>query len=316
MRILVVGAGATGGFYGGRLLEAGREVHFLARPARAAALREQGLQLVSPLGNANLRPRVWTATELDETFDLVLLAVKAYGLEQAIEDFTPAVGPGTLIVPILNGMRHYDVLTSRFGDDAVLGGVSQVAATVDGQGRIVQLTQLQKLAYGRRRAARQPDDAHLQQVHAFFSGANFDARLSQEIDRDLWEKWVFLATLGSTNCLLRGTIGEVVAAPGGAVLARRILAECEAVAAASGHAISATHAENLARMITTPGSAQASSMYRDLQGGLDVEADQIVGDMLRRAELFGQDAPLLQAAYASLCVYRNRRAAAEARPST
>ncbi len=309
MRILVVGAGATGGFYGGRLLQAGRDVHFLVRPARAAALRERGLQLVSPLGDATLRPRVWTAPELAEPFDLVLLAVKAYGLEQAIADLAPAVGPQTLIVPILNGMRHIDLLVARFGQDAVLGGVSQVAATVDEGGRIVQLTALQKLAYGRRQAAGAPDAQRLEAVHAFFSDATFEARLSHEIDREMWEKWVFLATLGSINSLLRGTIGEIVAAPGGAALARQMLAECEAVAANSGQAISAAHVDNVARMITTPESPQASSMFRDLQRGLDVEADQIVGDMLRRAQSFGLATPLLAAAYANLCVYRNRRAA-------
>jgi 2-dehydropantoate 2-reductase len=314
MRILVVGAGATGGFYGARLLEAGRDVHFLVRPARAAALRENGLQLVSPQGDATLHPPVWTAPEISAPFDLVVLAVKAYGLEQAIEDLAPAVGPATLIVPILNGIRHIDLLAARFGQPAVLGGVSQVAATVDESGRIVQLNALQKLAYGQRQAAGPADPARLYAVHAALGGAAFEARLAQEIDREMWEKWVFLTTLGGINCLMRGTIGEIVAAPGGAALARQLLAECEAVAAASGQKLASAYVDGVARMITTPGSPQASSMFRDLQRGLDVEADHIVGDMLRRAQSFGLAAPLLAAAYASLCVYRGRRTAPSPAP--
>jgi 2-dehydropantoate 2-reductase len=292
-----------------RLLQAGRDVHFLVRPARAAALRERGLQLVSPQGDATLQPPVWTVPEIAGPYDVVLLAVKAYALEQAIEDLAAAVGPRTFIVPVLNGMRHMDLLVARFGQDRVLGGVSQVAATVDESGRIVQLNALQKLAYGRRQAAGPVDPERLEALHAAMSGAGFDARLSQEIDRDMWEKWVFLTTLGCINCLLRGTIGEVVAAPGGAALARQMLAECAAVAASSGQPMAAAYVENVARMITTPGSPQASSMFRDLQRGLEVEADHIVGDMLHRGQSFGLATPLLAAAYANLCVYRNRRMA-------
>ena len=313
MRILVVVAGATGGFYGARLLQAGRDVHYLVRPARAAALRERGLQLVSPQGDATLQPPVWTVPEIAAPYDLVLLAVKAYALEQAIEDLAAAVGPRTFILPVLNGMRHMDLLVARFGQDRVLGGVSQVAATVDESGRIVQLNALQKLAYGRRQAAGPADPERLEVLHAAMSGAGFDARLSQDIDRDMWEKWVFLTTLGCINCLMRGTIGEVEAAPGGAALARQMLAECAAVAGASGQPMTPAYMENTGRMMTTPGSPQASSMFRDLQRGLEVEADHIVGDMLHRAQSFGLATPLLAAAYANLCVYRNRRLAEAAK---
>ena len=304
MRILVVGAGGTGGFYGGRLLQAGKDVTFLVRPKRAAQLRDGGLQIVSPHGNATLRPPLVTAAELSSPYDLVFLSVKAYALDAALEDFAPAVGPQTMILPVLNGMRHIDTLTTRFGQAAILGGVSQIAATVDDAGRVVQLTELQKLAYGERRAAGPQDPARVAAVHAAMEGAHFEARSADDIELEMWEKWTFLATLGGITCLMRGTVGDIESVPGGADLSRQLLAECAAVATAAGHAPRAPFLAQVEKTLTTPGSTLASSMYRDLQRGQDVEADQIIGDMLARARAYGTPTALLASADAHLRVYQ------------
>ena len=153
MRILVVGAGSTGGYFGGRLAQAGRDVTFLVRPGRAAYLREKGLQIISPNGDLTLTPRLVTAGEIDAPYDAILLTVKAFSLEAALEDFAPAVGRETMILPVLNGMRHVDVLVARFGEKAVLGCVCKVATMVDEEGRIVQLAKFQELAYGEMKGA-------------------------------------------------------------------------------------------------------------------------------------------------------------------
>ena len=310
LRILVVGAGATGGYYGGRLLQAGRDVTFLVRPARAALLRASGLQIVSPHGDATLHPPLVTADTIGAPFDVVLLSVKGYALDRAIDDLAPAVGPATLIVPMLNGLRHIDRLAERFGEQAVLGGVSHIAVTVDDAGRIVQMNEMQKLAYGVRRAGGAIEPARLGALHALLSDAGFDARLSEAIDRDMWEKWIFLATLGGITCLMRGTIGAIEAVPGGAALARHLLSECAAIASACGEAPGAEFLAQTERTVTAPGSGLASSMYRDLQRGLDVEVEQILGDLLTRAEGAGVAAPVLTAACVHLRVYRQGIASA------
>src|ERR1700753_4079947 len=121
MRTLVIGAGATGGYFGGRMAQAGRDVTFLVRPKRADALRASGLQIVSPYGDTTLKPQILATGEITAPFDVVLLTVKAYSLDSAIEDFAPAVGRDTMIMPVLNGMRHVDVLMERFGAKAVIG---------------------------------------------------------------------------------------------------------------------------------------------------------------------------------------------------
>ncbi|HEY4065283.1 MAG TPA: 2-dehydropantoate 2-reductase [Burkholderiaceae bacterium] len=310
MRVLVVGAGGTGGYYGGRLFQAGRDVSFLVRPARAARLREHGLQIVSPHGDATLRPPLLTADQIASTFDLVLVSVKAYALERAIEDFAPAVGPATMILPVLNGLRHIDRLAERFRPQAVLGGVSQIAATVDDEGRVVQLSEFHRLAYGERTGASVGDGQRLAALDALMSGVGFDNRLSQTIDRDMWSKWVFLASLGAITCLMRGTIGEIEAVAGGAALAHQMLAECSAIAAAHGYAPPPEATAQSTAMLTAKGSGLASSMYRDLNRGLEVEVEQILGDLAARARAKSVECPLLATALAHVQVYQQRVIAA------
>jgi 2-dehydropantoate 2-reductase len=301
MRILIVGAGAVGGYFGGRLVQAGRDVTFLVRPSRAKQLRQNGLRITSPHGDAVLTPKLVTAEKINTPYDLVFLSVKAYALEAAMNDFAAAVGPETMIFPALNGMRHLDLLTKRFGEHAVIGGVCLVASEIDDEGRIVQLANFQQLVYGERNGAKTP---RLQTLHATLQGAGFDARLSTDIMQQMWEKWVQLASLGAITCLMRGTIGEIVAAPGGADLSLKVLDEAAAVATACGQKPSETLLSRHAAAMTEPGSQLTSSMYRDLRKGAPVEADHILGDLIERGDAHGVATPLLKAAFVNLRVYQ------------
>jgi 2-dehydropantoate 2-reductase len=301
MRILIVGAGAVGGYFGGRLAQAGRDVTFLVRPSRAKQLGRDGLRIISPHGDAVLTPKLVSAERIDTPYDLVLLSVKAYALEAAMNDFAAAVGPETMILPVLNGMRHVDLLTKRFGEHAVIGGVCQVASEIDDEGRIVQLANFQQLVYGERNGETTP---RLQTLDATLQGGGFDARLSTEIMQEMWEKWVQLASLGAITCLMRGAIGEIVAVPGGTDLSLKILDESAAVATACGHKPSEALLSRHAGALTAPGSQLTSSMYRDLREGAPVEADHILGDFIERGASHGIATPLLKAAFINLRVYQ------------
>ena len=304
MRLLVVGAGATGGYFGGRLAAAGRDVTFLVRPARAAHLREYGLQIVSPHGDVTLAPQLVTADQIAGAYDVVLLTVKAFALDAALEDLSPAVGPQTMILPVLNGMKHMDALAARFGAKAVIGGVCKVATTIDSEGRIIQLAKFQELAYGEMDGSLSD---RMNELDAFMQGAGFNAHVSSTIIREMWEKWLFLASLGGITCLMRGSIGETAAAPGGADFARQLIAEIAAIVTASGFAPNEKLLADTAASLTIHGSPLTSSMYRDLLNGHPIEADQIIGDLLARGRQARVQAPLLSAAYAHLCIYQKRR---------
>jgi 2-dehydropantoate 2-reductase len=303
MRLLVVGAGSTGGYFGGRLAEAGRDVTFLVRKGRAAQLEAKGLEIVSPYGNISFKPKLMAAGESGAPFDAVLLSVKAYSLAAATEDAAPAIGPGTMILPMLNGMKHMDSLDARFGTDAVLGAVCKIAAHLDAEGRIVHHSSFHSLAYGERDGERSP---RLQRLDAFMQNASFDAALSPNIEQEMWDKWVMLAALAGITCLMRGSIGEIAAAPGGVDFASRFLDETAAIATAEGHAPDRVFLAATRSLLTQQGSALTASMYRDLQQGARVEADQIIGDLLARGAKFGVPAPLLSLAHTHLSVYQSR----------
>ncbi len=303
MRILIVGAGATGGYFGARLAAGGRDVTFLVRPARAAQLRRTGLNVTSPHGDLSLQPRLLETGTAAGPFDLVLLALKAYALAPALNDLAPLVGPETAIVPFLNGMKHIDALVERFGERPVLGGVCMIAATLTADGTIAQLAPFNEIVYGERDGSL---SARVRAIDAAMTGAGFKARASTTIGAEMWNKWMLLAAGGAVTCLLRGTAGEIEAAPGGVAVANRLIDEVFAVASASGFPPSAATAERIRTTLTAKASPFATSMYRDLQAGLPVEAEQILGDMVDRAEGFGQEAPLLLAALAQLRIYSAR----------
>jgi 2-dehydropantoate 2-reductase len=316
MRILVVGAGAIGGYFGARLLQAGRDVTFLVRPRRAAQLAATGLIVKSPFGDIDLpRPPLIEAPDLREAFDLVILSCKAYDLDGAIESFAPAVGPDTLILPLLNGMRHLEALDQRFGAGAVLGGLCAVSTSLDDAGRILHFSNFANLAYGARESAQA---AQAEALDAALVGAGFDARRSGRIAQEMWEKWIFIAAAASLTCLMRAAIGDIEAA-GGADLALALYDECAEIATEAGFAPREPALKFARTMLTQPGSEFVASMLRDIERGGPVEADHVVGDLLRRKSAGADKSSILRIAYVHLKAYEARRAReanAEETPST
>jgi 2-dehydropantoate 2-reductase len=298
MRFLVVGAGATGGYFGGRLLEAGRDVRFLVRPARATRLAETGLTIASPAGNITLRsPPTVLAAELRTPFDAVILSCKAYDLDGAIESFTPAVGPHTAVVPLLNGMRHLDALDARFGPHRVLGGSCFISAKLDDGGQITHFSDIHRLTFGERVGGRSP---RVEAIAAAMAGAKFQAVASEEIVLVMWEKWVFLASLAGITCLTRSAVGDIVAA-GGADLAAALLDECRAIAAAAGYPPRPDSLQASLGRLTDSGSAVTASMLGDVERRGRTEAEHVLGDLLRcRGGASDGDRSLLRMAYVAV----------------
>jgi len=305
MRILVVGAGAVGGYFGARLLAAGRDVTFLVRPGRAARLASDGLVVRSPHGDLSLdSPPTVLAEELRSHFDLVLLSCKAYDLAAAMDSFAPAVGSNTAVLPLLNGMRHLDQLDERFGPGAVLGGLCLISSMVDQRGRIVHLNELHRLTFGARDGFL---DSRLREVATILDGAGFDLRLSDTITQEMWEKWVFIATLAGATCLMRASIGDIMGA-GGEAFTRTLLQECASIAAANGFPTrSDSYLRSLA-LVTGNDSTLSASMLHDIERGARTEGEHILGDLLTRGFTpHGARPSNLDLAYMHLRAYEARR---------
>jgi 2-dehydropantoate 2-reductase len=308
MKILVVGAGAVGGYFGGRLLQSGRDVTFLVRPVRAEALAARGLRLQSPLGDFHLPdPPSVTIPSGEGAFDLILLSCKAYDLEGAMDSIAPFVGSHTAILPLLNGMRHLESLAARFGSQHVLGGLCVISTTLSAGGDVIHLNEVHNLVYGELDGAR---SERALDIEAAFSQAGFDARLSSEIALEMWEKWVFIASAAGITCLMRASIGDIVAA-GAAELAANLLEECAVIAKAAGFPPRAAFLERIRANLIAPGSPLTASMLRDIETGGRVEGEQVLGDLLRRAPP-GIKTPVLSAAHFHVKAYETRRSRAVA----
>ena len=304
MRILVLGAGAIGGYFGARLAAGGVDVSFLVRPQRAELLARDGLRVKSPLGDLQVPAKTVLREQVRPGYDAILLGCKSYDLDDAIESIRPAV-PGAVIIPLLNGMRHLDRLDAAFGQQAVGGGVAALFVALEPDGSIRHQGAAQNFVFGERHPAQA---AACEALAPVLTQGGFSPRHSREIEQDMWEKFVFICSAAAMCCLMRGAVGEIASTSEGAPLMQEMLQDCGAAATAAGHPQRPAHLEFCRKTLTDPASPNVPSMLRDLRAGNQVEADHIVGDMLARTRAAGRQATLLRAAAAHLQVYQARRA--------
>lgn len=306
MKTLVLGAGGIGGYFGGRLAEAGADVTFLVRPKRREQIVRDGLRIESPLGNAKVEVKTVLAEELKAGYDAALFTCKAYDLDSAMDAIAPAVNDKCAVIPMLNGMAHFDRLDARFGKGNVMGGTCQINATLRKDGVVVHGDPLQRLLFGERDKSK---SARAQAFAAELAKSKIDWKLSDDIDQELWEKVVFLSALAATTCLFRANVREIMASPGGRDAMERALATNIAIATKEGRPPRPKAIESAKARLTDPEGLWSASMLRDLEGGGQVEADHIVGWMLDRARRHGVDDTVLAMAYTHLKSYEARRGA-------
>jgi 2-dehydropantoate 2-reductase len=302
MRVLIVGAGAVGGFLAARLADAGDDVAVLVRPARADGLRRDGIRVREGSATGTYRPRVLTAAELEPEFDLVVVAVKSEAIDSAIDDVAPAVGPSTAVVPFLNGMRHVEPLVSRFGS-AVLGGVLRIATELEDDGAIRVLAPTFEVEIGELAS---PSGQRVEDVAARFRAAGAQVTIPADVVGAMWTKWVFIASIGAATSLMRASVGEIVAVPGGGAFSRSILDEAAATAAAAGHPVSPAALAATEQVLTAPGSPATSSLSRDLMAGHHTEVEPVLGDLVASADATATPTPLLALATLALRTHNHR----------
>ncbi|WP_236094219.1 ketopantoate reductase family protein [Pseudomonas aeruginosa] len=306
MRILIVGAGAIGGYIGGRLLQAGKDVTFLVRPQRAALLARDGLVVKSPLGDIHYpAPHCAHTGEVRQSYDLILLSCKSYDLEQAMEDFAPAVAPYTAILPLLNGMRHLDMLEKRFTRQNVLGGQCRISLDRDASGAIVHHNDVNQISFGELDEVASLRTRSI--TEALRGGAGFEAIPSSRIMQEMWEKWTLIATGAGMTCLMRAALGDILAA-GGKHLTVTLLDECAEIASMAGYPLRPAIRQRYLEVLTEPGSTLMASVLRDVERSVETEAEHILGDLMERWDLpEGDDFSILAIALVHLRSYEARR---------
>lgn len=301
MKILVLGAGAIGGYYGARLIEAGANVTFLVRERRAEALRTHGLLVKSELGDYSAAVNTVSSGNLRPEYDVVLLACKAYDLDTALANLGPGIGSHTLVLPLLNGLCSYDRLDARLGRRRVLGGVAYIATMLEHSGTIVHYGKNDRLLIGARDDSQSEIADRLVTVISKTLGVR---ERSANIEQALWNKWVMISAASLMTCLMRGTVRDILATDDGFELMERAMTECLSVAQHCGYPLPESAVEAVKQRLFDRSAAWAASMMRDIgQGQTRLEAYDIVGDMLRRGEQLGIDMTMARTAYCHLQVY-------------
>ncbi|MGG4490741.1 ketopantoate reductase family protein [Metabacillus idriensis] len=304
MKVLVVGAGAVGGYFGARLAEKGEDVTFLVREKRAHLLNEQGLQVKSIHGDYHFYPHIMIAGDKKESFDLILLSVKAYHLKKVIEDLSPFVGDQTLIMPLLNGFSHLDMLQERFSEERVIGGLCFIESTVDQNGAIVQTSPIHELVYG---ALNNEQNKAVEKLEALFAGSNAEIRKSERILTDMWHKYMFISGLSGVTTLFRSPIGPIRENEFGLNAAQKLFYEIGSIMRAEGAPIAAGIEDIQLEKIHNMTHGMKSSMQRDMEKMTEIEADHLQGYLLKLAEKHEVETPVLSMVYANLKIYEKNR---------
>ncbi|MDR6999610.1 ketopantoate reductase family protein [Neobacillus niacini] len=303
MRFLVVGAGAVGGYFGGRLLEKREDVTFLVREGRKKQLEETGLVIESIHGNVILSPNTILAGAEAGSFDVILLSTKAYHLEGAIESIQPYVGPETVILPLLNGILHIEKLIEKFGEERIIGGLCFIETTLDQQGRIIQTSEKHDLVFGERTGERSD---RVVKIEDAFNGSKVGYRLSENIKLDLWNKYLFISTMSGITTLMRAPIGPILEQAAGKAVVAQLINEIVSIM----HRINAPLPERIETQLMKQMESLAyfmkSSMQRDMEKSLPVEADHLHGYLLGIAHSEQISTPVLEAVFANLKVYEKQ----------
>ena len=298
MKILIVGAGGIGGYFGAKLIKTGADVTFLLRDKRQKLIQAQGLIVETPKGNFAVQPKSLTADQLELIYDLIILAPKAYDLEDSLKSLAKASTRGVFL-PFLNGLSHVEVMDTLFGKSRVMGGVAHIAAMITDTGAVKQLTDLNLLTVG----PRAPEHAALaKEFIELCKKADFESAYSENIDQVLWDKWCFLATLAGMTTLCRGSVGDIVATPYGQELTLAMYEEYCSIAKASGQAIGDIPKGKAIEMLTKVGSPFTASMLRDLISGQKTEHEHILGQMISKGAQAGMGCQLLKMAYTQIVV--------------
>jgi 2-dehydropantoate 2-reductase len=307
MRFLVLGAGAIGGYFGGKLHKGGADVTFLVRPRRAAQLAERGLVIMAQDGEIRAPVKTALAGGIDGPHDVILLCCKAYDLDDALLAIAPAVGPGSAVLPFLNGVRHVPLLTDRFGRQQVLGGLTAVNAVLASDGDIVQSAlKVDMTVFGELSGERSARCAAIQQA---FAAAGLAATVSDDVVAAMWAKLFAFAAIAAVATLTRARAGVIAASAAGTSLVAAVLEEAGRVATAEGYPPPAGMAEIVRGIYGQRDSTYAPSILVDMEAGGPTEGEHTIGDLVQRAARRGVPVPILTAALCNLQAHEVRRSA-------
>jgi 2-dehydropantoate 2-reductase len=286
MKIAIFGTGGVGGYFGGRLAQNGEDVTFLARGNHLAAIQEKGLRVESTDGDFTIHPaKVTDSPQSVGEVDLVLLATKAWQLDEAIQQMKPLIGKDTIILPMLNGMEHMEKLITAFGVQHVMGGLCRISVYIESPGLIRHVGVQPYIAYGEWDNSK---SERIQKIHSLFTSiSGIVAEIPADIQLAMWEKFIFITGTSGVGAYARKTLGEYRADPETRTLLINAFNETAAVARAMGVGIADDFVnETVQRLDKAPGNMTAS-MQKDMMAGRPSELNEQIGAVVRMGKAAG-----------------------------
>ena len=310
MRFLILGAGALGGYFGAKFIHGGADVEFLVRPRRAEQLAANGIVVREGENETRTAVKAVSADQVSGSYDVIFLTCKAYDLDEALEAIAPAVGPATTILPVLNGFKHIDILTHRFGSKAVLGGMTLEHGALQPNGVIVRsplspLSAVHGVTTIGELSGIVSDRS--QTIRDMLQASGLRVVLSEAILSEMWGKFALFACAATIATLCRSRAGAIAAAPAGRSFIDTVIEECGRVAAAEGYLMSTSSADFVRMLFSDTASGYGPSMLSDVENNRRTEGEHVIGDMVDRGIRHAITVPILTAARCNLQVHEINR---------
>ncbi len=298
MKILILGAGAIGGFFGAHLMKSGANVSFLVREKRKDELKKSGINIFSINGELKVNPKLLDKNLSGQHFDLIILTNKSYDLIESIREIKPYVNK-TVIIPLLNGMAHYEILDKEFGKEKIFGGTAYISTAMNNYGSIQQITSRASIKFGPRT---QKNINIANEFYEICKETEFECDFSDHIELDLWRKYVLIGATAASTVLFQKPLGEISATTYGKSLIIEIHEECKKIVLSKGYDIGIEATNYNLKLITDKGSLLKASMLRDFESGKKTECEHILGYLIELAERNNLQCDLIKAAHTRIQV--------------
>ena len=298
MKILILGAGAIGGFFGAHLMKSGANISFLVREKRKDELKKSGINIFSINGELKVNPKLLDKNLSGQDFDVIILTNKSYDLIDSIREIKPYVNK-TVIIPLLNGMAHYEILDKEFGKEKIFGGTAYISTAMNNYGSIQQITSRASIKFGPRT---QKNINIANEFYEICKDTEFECDFSDHIELDLWRKYVLIGATAASTVLFQKPIGEISATTYGKRLITQIHEECKKIVLSKGYDIGIEAANYNLKLITDKGSLLKASMLRDFESGKKTECEHILGYLIELAKRNNIQCDLIKAAHTRIQV--------------
>ena len=298
MKILILGAGAIGGFFGAHLMKSGANVSFLVREKRKDELKKSGINIFSINGELKVNPKLLDKNLSGQHFDVIILTNKSYDLIESIREIKPYVNK-TVIIPLLNGMAHYEILDKEFGKEKIFGGTAYISTAMNNYGSIQQITSRASIKFGPRT---QKNINIANEFYEICKETEFECDFSDHIELDLWRKYVLIGATAASTVLFQKPLGEICATTYGKRLIIEIHEECKKIVLSKGYDIGIEATNYNLKLITDKGSLLKASMLRDFESGKKTECEHILGYLIELAKRNNVQCNLIKAAHTRIQV--------------